>query len=313
MAHLAYSSDHIPVSSAQLVAWRGSKVGSTLRLSGPCPACHHDMPTVVSLTSTSLEGTDREPQPDKLTVSIHCSCGRAHPGWPGAPPKGCGRSWTGTVQVAVDGRVTIVPPHDPFLAEAAEALRLSQAGQLERLRSAGEKWIAGITALFGVLGVLGLTLSADQIRKLALGGRVTVAVVLAVAVVAAGVAIVRAYQAAYGWPRTRSISDDAELRAWYDDHQAQTGITAARLREAAAAAGLVLAFLTVAGGLTWFLPPAKPEAPILKVTTSDQAIVCGTLLSSRTDAVLQVRRADDGTVEMIPVSDILRFTTVGKC
>ncbi|MBM2614240.1 hypothetical protein JIG36_01550 [Actinoplanes sp. LDG1-06] len=313
MPELAHQADRIPVSAAQLGAWSGEKLGSTLRLAGPCPACHHDAQAAVALTSTSLEGNTSSPARATLTVAMACNCERAHDGWPGTPPKGCGRTWTASARIAADDQVTLEPADDPYLAEAAAALRTTETGQIDRLRAAAEKWIAGITALFGIVAVLGLTLSADQIRKLAVGGRITVALLLAVAATLAGVAIVRAYQAAYGWPRTRSVADDTELLAWYARHRALPEATATRLRQAVTAAVAALAALVVTGGLTWFLPAAKPDAPLLKVTTRGQEIVCGTLLSSTADSALRVRRADDGTVTTLAVTDIARVTATDKC
>jgi hypothetical protein len=210
-------------------------------------------------------------------------------------------------------QVTLEPADDPNLAEAAEAFRAAGSEQLDRLRTAAEKWIAGTSALVGVLSVVGLGLGAEQVRQLAIAGRIGVAVVVAVAVACAGAAILLAYRAAYGWPRTRSVADDAELLAWYATHRALPAVTAGRLRKAIAVAGAALGLLTVAGGLTWFLPLTKPDAPVLKVTTRDEATICGTLLSSRRDGSVRVRRADDGGVETLQLAEVARLTAVEKC
>jgi hypothetical protein len=312
VSHLPFHPDRVPVSAGQLTTWTGTKVGSALRLAGPCPACRHKTSAVVSLTSTSLEEFD-SPEPAGRTVAFVCNCGKDHTGQPATPPKGCGRTWSATATVDDSGPVSLTPADDPLVVEAAEAFRDAQAGHLERLRTAAEKWIAGITALFGVLGVIGIGFGAEQVRKLALPGRISLGALLALAVLAGAAAIVLGYRAAYGWPRERSVADDTELLTWYADQQSLPAATAGRLRGAVIAAGSALALLTVAAGLTWLLPEAKPPAPLVKVSTAEQAVVCGELLASRADGTLRVRRADDGTVETMPLIAIARVVTAAKC
>ncbi|MEU4564536.1 hypothetical protein AB0F72_39660 [Actinoplanes sp. NPDC023936] len=310
MAQLPYRSERVPVSSGQLGGWRGVKVGTTVRLDGPCPACRHPTRVVASLTSTSLEGF--EPATG-LTVAFVCNCGKEHRGQPPEPPQGCGRSWSATATIGDDGTASLAPVDDPQLVEAAEAFRLAQTGQLDRLRSAAEKWIAGITALLGLLGVAGIGFGAEQVRKLGVPGRISLGTVIALAILSGAVAIALAYRAAYGWPRRRSVADDTELLAWHADQQALPAAVAGQLRNAVTVAGVALALLTVAAGLLWFLPEAKPAAPLVKVSTAEEAVICGTLLSSRADGSMRVRRADVGAVETVPLAGVARVVTVAKC
>ncbi|GLY92937.1 hypothetical protein Acsp02_01930 [Actinoplanes sp. NBRC 103695] len=287
------------VSSAQLARWGGQRSGSTLRLAGPCPACGRDTTAVVSGSIDGLETLDSS-APESLTVSIACSAG-------------CGRRWTAMAEIDADGRARLVPSADTRLEAAAEAWRVADTEQESRLRTAAEKWIAGIAALLGILTVAGLGLAAEPMRKLALGGRIAVAVVVAVAVIAAGRAIVLAYRAAYGWPVSRSGEDDAALLEWDAARRKLPGRIAGRLRRAATSAGVALGALVVAAAMTWFLPAAKPPAPLVRATMRDDTTVCGTLLATSTDGSLRLRRADDGEVAVLSGALLRRLSPVERC
>ncbi|MFG1606901.1 hypothetical protein [Actinoplanes sp. NPDC049265] len=285
----------------QLRRWSGQRVGGTLRLTGPCPACGRDVTAAVSATLDGLETLDAgAPAPAGRTVSIACTAG-------------CGRRWNARAEVEASGRARLAPSPDARLDEAAEAWRVAGTEQEGRLRAAAEKWIAGVTALLGVLTVGGVGLAAEPMRKLALGGRFAVAAVVAVAVVAAGRAIVLAYRAAYGWPRRTSAPDDAALLEWHARRREQPSVIARRLRGAATAAGVALGALVVAATLTWFLPAARPPAPLVRATMRDDATVCGTLLAATADGSLRVRRADDGEVATLPGAEVRRLSPVERC
>jgi hypothetical protein len=313
-----YQPGPISVAAAQLTGWSGSRAGTTLRLTGPCPACDDPQWLTVSLSSTTLEGAgDAEPA-RRRTFPVICNCETDHPGWPGTPPKGCGAMWDATAVIGPGDVISLEPasstaPGAAALSAAAQAFRNAQDGQLDRLRAAAEKWVAALGALFGLLGIAGLALGADQVRKLAQPGKSILGVAVAVAIIAAGAAIIQAYRSAYGWPRTRSVATDAELLAWHEAQQSMPATTATRLRSAVALAGGALLLLAVAGGLNWFLPEAAAEQPLVKVVTVDQAQICGTLLNSSVDGELRIRRSDDGAVEKLPAAGVARLTAVTKC
>lgn len=311
MTDSAYANVRIPVSSEQLNPWQGQRSGAALLLSGPCPACGHETRAQVSGSLDALE-TLEGLHATSLTVSLACDCGVDHAGRPEGAT-GCGRRWAAVADITANGRARLQPSADARLEVAAEARRVAGTGGLERLRTAAEKWIAGISALLGLVTVTGLSLAADPIRKLGVGGRVAVAAVVALAVAAAAIAITQAYRAAYGWPERRAVTDDAGLLAWDDAQQHLPRITGERLRNAARAAGVALGALVVAAGLTWFLPAAKPPAPLVKATMRDDSTVCGTLLGSTADGQLRLRRADDGAVAALAGGEVRRLTPVARC
>jgi len=315
MAEIVYRAERVSVSASQLAAWHVAAPGSTLRLTGPCPACRHSVTAVVSPTGTALENLSASATSataSELTVAISCNCGHEHKGR-SREPIGCGRTWTALAATDGNGAVALHVADDPYLSDAAEAWRASQANQLERLRAAAERWIAGVSALLGLLTVLGFGLGASEIRMLTFGGRLAVAVVAAVVLGSGGIAVLQAYRAAYGWPRTRTVANDTELLTWYARQGDLPALTATRLRTAAISASVALVALTVAVGLTWFLPESTPTGPLVKVMLRDQSMLCGTLLGSETDGTLYLRRANDGVAQAVAVSQMLRLTPVRAC
>jgi hypothetical protein len=206
-----------------------------------------------------------------------------------------------------------VPVDDPYLAEAARALRELQAGQLARLRGAAEKWIAGIAALTGLFGVIGLGAATDDIRALTMAGRMAAVIATGVYGLAAGAAIVQAYGAAYGWPRTHSVGNDNELNAWYADQADEPVRIASRLRSAAVAACVALVALLAAASLVWIFPASDTEGPLARVTVTDESVRCGRLLASGSDGVVRIRRTDSGLVEALPVREIAQLSPVQSC
>jgi hypothetical protein len=209
-------------------------------------------------------GTDAD-----LTIALECACGENHPGHPDAPV-GCGRSWTAIARSHAGGSVTLSPQDDPYLAEAADAFRTDQAGKVDRLRAAGEKWIAGISAILGLVGLIGLSTGISRAQQLTTGGKYAVASAALIAVLAGVAAVYRAYQAAYGWPVTRSVATDEELVEWFAASRDLPERLAGRLRQAAALAALSALALTIAVGLAVLLPPATPEVTYVHITGGDQ-------------------------------------------
>jgi hypothetical protein len=311
MPELSHRPSRVDVSADQLATWRGRKVGTSVRLSGQCPACRHDMSVTVSLRVTALESSDEEPA-QALTAAFQCECAKVHKGQPDAP-KGCGRTWTATAWVAAGDSVKLTPVDDPYLAQAARALLESQSGQLNRLQSAAEKWITGIGALTGLFGVIGLGLASEGIRALTTPGRTVIAVATVVAGLAAAAAILLAYGAAYGWPRTHSVENDNELKSWYADQADEAIRIGSRLRSAAIAGCVALVILLVAASFVWVFPSADAEGPLTRVSMTDQSVRCGRLLLSGSEGVIRIRRADNGAAETLQVRDISQIDPVEKC
>lgn len=311
MAEFVYRAERVSVSGSQLAAWHATAVGSTLRLAGACPVCRHPVTAVVSPTGTALEGLSTAVG-SALTVAVSCNCGHEHKGR-SQDPIGCGRTWTVLAVTDAEGVIALQVADDPYLSDAAEAWRASRSNELERLRAAAEKWIGGVSALLGLLTVLGFGLGASQIRMLTFGGKLAIVIAVAVIMVSGGFAVLQAYRAAYGWPRTRTIANDAELLTWYAHHSDLPVLTATRLRMAAISASAAIVAVTVAVGLIWFLPESTPSSSMFTVMLRDQSRLCGTLLDSQADGTIYLRRADSGAAVAVPVTQLERVTPVRGC
>jgi hypothetical protein len=181
------------------------------------------------------------------------------------------------------------------------------------LRSAAEKWIAGITALYGLLGFAGITTQRSTITQLGRGWQIGIAVASLAAVGLAAWAIYRAYQAAYGWPKTYWIDDDADLVAWYRKQLSAPQRAADHLRSAVQAAGASLAALLVSAGLLWFAPTAGPAAPLIHLTKQGGAVICGTVLTPATNQVVRLRQSSNRRIVVVPFTLIQKISGTQKC
>jgi len=284
-----------------------------MNLSGPCPRCEHPAPNQASLQVTALEAVVTGP--DHLTVDLKCTCQERHPQRPDSA-HGCGRSWGGLVSSAGGEALTLLPlltTEDPEAALAAQALRQAAPKQLSDLRSAAEKWIAGISALYGLLGFAGITTLRSTVIQLGTGWQIGIATASLAAVSLAAWSIYRAYQAAYGWPKTRWIHDDRDLVAWYRSQLSAPERAADRLRTAAQAAGASLAALLVSVGLLWFAPAIGPVAPLVRLTEPQGAVLCGTVLAPATNQVVRLRQSSNGEIVIVPFTLIQKISGTQKC
>jgi hypothetical protein len=309
---IKYVTERVTVNSAQLATWAAWVSSNTLSLAGKCPLCGHDSPNSVPLQISALE-EQAVGVAHTLTVALKCTCQQAHPGRPDKVIAGCGRNWSATAVTAADGTVTLSPITDPTLVTAAEALRDAGTSQLADLRSAAQKWIAGVTALFTLFGLAGTAISKTTVAGLDTGWQVGIAVCAAIAVMLAGLAVYWIYRAAYGWPVTRPVRDDDELRDWYCAQQAAPSVQAGLLRSGVRAAAGALAVLVVAVGLLWFAPQPVTAASPVQVTLTDGSQLCGTMVPATATGIPRLRRASDGVVVPIPVRMIAGLTTVAGC
>jgi hypothetical protein len=259
---------------------------------------------------TALEATTGSRE---LAISMSCGCEQPHADRPASAETGCGRHWSCTATTDPQGQVALSLLVDPALVTAAEALRAAGSMQLVSLRSAAEKWIAGVTALFGLFGLAGVVFTRSTVTGLGIWWQVGIGVAATVSVALAGLAIFFSYRAAYGWPVTRSIPDNDALRDWYAAQQAAPRVQAGYLRRGVRAAAGALGGLVVTVGLLWYAPQAAPAGPLVQATLTDGSRVCGTLLAAAASGTPEVRRASDGAAIAIPVRSLASLTVVTAC
>jgi hypothetical protein len=311
---IEYSAGPVTADAAQLAPWHGRASADVLTLDGPCPACEHPTENQIPRRFSALERVGRlTPQP--LSVQLACTCTEEHPGRPPEVSSGCGRTWFAVAVIADDGTATLAPPSasaDPTLEAAARALIAAGPKQLADVRNAAEKWIGGVTALFGIFGVASVVGARSTLTGLAPGWQAVIGIATALSVGLAGLAVYWIYRAAYGWPVTYPINNDQELLAWYASQQSAPRAQAAFLKEGVRAAGGALVMLVITVGLLWYAPQQSPMVPLVQVTLSNGSQVCGTLLPATPGATL-VRRASDGTAVDITARSIVAETVVTAC
>jgi hypothetical protein len=310
---MPYAPERITITDAQLSGWTGELVGTDLLLSGQCPACRDTTFANLALTSTSLEGADRRPTPTMLTTSVPCGCTMPHGDRPTNITSGCGRTWEVSATITADGAIILAAASDPYLQEAADAFRREQTGALQSVRTAADRWTAGVVILIGLVGLVMPVVGSDAIRALSSATQAVVGVALLAALTLAALAVLRGHQAAHGRPTTRLVDDDEALHDWYVGHRRQSVVAGYRLRQAIrAATGTVIA-LAIAVGSTVFGPVSQTTSAPIEVTRADGSVICGVLLTSTRDHTLRVRRYNDGTVETLPITDVVWLQPVRLC
>lgn len=312
---IKYAAERVTVNAGQLAAWQGSASADVLILAGPCPTCGASSSHTIARQISALESMAAKPVA-ALTADLKCACEETHPGRPDTESAGCGRSWYVSTTVAANGTITLASlPAVPGPALALARKTLDDAGpqQLIDLRGAAEKWIGGVTALFGLFGLVGVIFTRSTMAGLGTWWQVGVGIAATMSVGIAGRAVYWIYRAAYGWPVTRLVSTDDEVLAWYQGRQAAPRLQASYMRNGVRAAAWALAVLVVAVGLLWFAPQQPAAAPLVQATLHNGSRVCGTLLPASASGAPQIRRASDGTAVSVPLRSIVSLTAAGTC
>jgi hypothetical protein len=307
-----YADERVTVTSAQLKGWTGWVSGTDLELRGKCPVCLHDSPVTVHEEFTALEGKTVAGS-QELAISMTCACDELHRRRPAKVEKGCGRRWSCTSTTDDKNQVTLTELSDPQLVAAAEALLAAGTAQLADVRSLAQKWMGGVTALFSLFSLAGITFTRSTVTGLGTGWQVLIAIFALAAAVLAALAVYLSYRAAYGWPITHVISDNDQLRDWFAARQAAPRVQTELMKLGMLAAAGALGALLVTVGLLWFAPQPAPTGPLVRATLSNKSQVCGTLLPSAQPEEPIVRRASDGTAIGIPVKSLVSLTAVSSC
>ena len=199
------------------------------------------------------------------------------------------------------------------ISVATRAVQDAAKSQLEVVTGAAQKWIAGVTAIFGLFSLAGITLTRSAVTALTTPWQVVVGLLGLAALGLAGWSVYLMYRAAYGWPVTVDVSNQENLLEWYDDQQKQPGRRANRMQMGVhMAAGSVAAVVATAGVL-WFGPQQQAASPNTQATLTSGTIVCGALLAHPPDGVTVIRRANDGTAVQIPLRMLAALTAVASC
>lgn len=242
----------------QAAAWSISlsEPGRELVASGDCPECRHrtryTVRSEISTAGAAVGGS--VPVERRTTRKIPCACRGNHGSHP-AGLAGCGRWWlVDVVRSDDDSGWHLEPAQDDRMLAAAEALNDAAATQLTEVRSAVEKWLPGLAALYGLFGLAAVVSGRGNGAKLPVGERWVVGAFALAGLGATVLSITCGYRAAYGWPRTVKVMTNEQLQTWYEERNSRAGKAVGLFRTALVYALAALIALLVAAGTLWVWP-----------------------------------------------------------
>ncbi|WP_405535198.1 hypothetical protein OG787_12145 [Streptomyces sp. NBC_00075] len=307
------------VTDDELAGWtvyRARFDNKILGIEGPCPNCRHPTKLNVDRSVVARGQSGRKPAlapSERMTRICECACEELHASADaGEPVKTCGSWWLVTMPLDPDADPPVRAATDASMLPALRAMQEVTATEEGTVRSSAENWIAAVTALLGLFGLAGVLMGKDAFTGLSGWARLVGGVSTAAAVGGAAFAVVSAYKAAYGWPVEVDLGNDHLLTTWFHNRRERLKQAASQLGHAVVLALCSLGALTVAIGCIWFWPRSGPKEALVEVTRGNDAKVCGTLLSSKTDRELRIRRPN-GDVETFGAADLRSVKTVGNC
>lgn len=276
--------------------------------SGACPTCGHLTTTNVQSMAVA-QGPGVGARAAGVVRFFECQCGQRHSDGDQGHMT-CGRWWLATV-FPQGHTPRIVSQADETLLGAARAFAQDQPLQEAAVRATAEKWIAGVTALFGLFGLAGIVTAKDAVAGVDRTTKIIAGALLLVAIIGAAAALFQTYRAAYGLPKTVDVEESQQLREWFADRQQNTRKTVVRLRRGVLSALVALVALIASVGVIRF---ASLEAPasLIKFTRVHNSFVCGELLDTTSPGELRVRQTG-GTVQPVSAAEIATSTNVATC
>ena len=314
--NIEYAADtRVGASAADLSAWTLEMPAGAVIAIGPCPACSHPVSTAIVtdvLADTGVKASAVPPE-RRMTRRFPCNCTPDHKGRPSAA-KGCGRWWLAAVQRNDDGTSRIIEAPDETLVYAASALDQAAQDEVTAVRASTEKWLPAVTALYGLFGLAGVVVGKDTLDKIAIEGRIVIAVLIVAGLISTLVALYWGYRAAFGWFTVRDVSDDDKLAAWFRQRREAIIGAPRNLRTALTAAASALTLLLLAVGVLWFWPPSDPPSPVVEVSylaggvAGQDAKACGPLKSGEGQTF--VIQATDGSQKVPVTIDVAWVTAI---
>lgn len=242
--------------------------GEPLKWRGPCVVCTHEH--TVEVPYQVVEGAVLQDVPVPVSVQVRqftCMCAEPHEGRPEGVAGGCGRYWLGriehfeqqadgapveTFELSVESNLSLLP----------RARALDQEFRTEGVRASklAEKWVAGVTALLGLLSVSSIATGADAAKQVREDLRWLVFAAAVLALVSAALALVFAYRAAFGSLNITSLRDQQEEQIWLERKRSAASRTVSRLRTSFVLTLVSMLFAIAVAGLLWFLPREKAPA-----------------------------------------------------
>lgn len=148
--------------------------------------------------------------------------------------------------------------------EASALLDRNEASRLQLVRTRAEKWLGGLTALTGLITTVLVIKGPQPTADIATSWKITVGLLIAMALAVLVLGTYRAYQSAYGDPRRLDEMNPQPVTGLAVRFAAARNKAAAdaqaHLSHAVIATLAAVTLLAAAIGITWFAPPAPKTA-----------------------------------------------------
>ncbi len=243
-----YEQQVLTVQDDDLATWQVNydAAAGTGSASGPCPRCQHETQTTIATEASVREAFAKAEVKNlnSLTRLVDRACTQAHASRPAGIDQGCGGEWL--ISVVTQDAGFKAKAGDLALLGSARAFREASKTELSTVRGIAEKWVQGVAALLGLFSIAGLVFATDAVDDLSTGYQQFFACLAAGALLAAAVGTYFAYKAAFGWPRSRSVRDDAQLQEFFSEQQTRARKAARKLSLGVGSTFLSLAALGAA-------------------------------------------------------------------
>jgi hypothetical protein len=228
---------------------------------------------------------------------------------------GCGAYWVARPTKHPDeNKYGLEPVKEPKLIAAARLVAKESVTTQGGLRTLAEKWIPGIAAIVGVLGLAGLVVSQDAVEGLSQQWRAGSFVLVAGAVIAAVIATVLVYRAAFGWPTEMRLGTDAEVLAAADRLSRDNSTIVQRLRTAVGWSVAAVVALLGALAIFWLQPDSTRPTRVTYTEGGAETIACGKLGKISDGALrIKVNVGNTSTTRSVPLSSVTALEQVADC
>lgn len=257
------------IADAQLNAWT---VGPNLLATGRCPRCDGSVSRQFYLDGVVLATDDEKPAyPVDVPVFVSCNCDEQHDGRPDGRRNGCGAWWVARLRSS-DSGYGLISESDEAVWRAARDVDEAATRSESALTTASEKWVPGVAALTSILGLASVVLARDAVADLPLAAKWAAYLLVVAAVSCATAAVWLSYRAAFGWPRSFSLTSAADVVALARELNMRAASSARYLKAAVGlAVGSVVA-LVVAVGVLWLVPVEESQTEQPAPTSARQGV-----------------------------------------
>lgn len=324
MSALLWREAQFRLTTDSLESWEGEDTGGSLDFSGNCPRCKHDFRRAVE-PDTDIVVADAGLAPDaagttsqevlyNAATMFRCACAVQHPKRPATKTTGCGAYWVARPTAVTHRSYTLEAVTDENLIADATLVAVEAEAAGAGMRTLAEKWIPGIAAILGILGLAGVVVSADAAQGLSLEIRKAIFALVALAVLGGVVATALVYRAAFGWPKNVPLQTDEQVIAAAKEIRDRNTRAGSHIRTAVAwSVGSIVALL-VALGLAWLQPESVKHMNVTYTEGDSTASVCGKVGDVKDGKLaLEVTDGNRTTTEHVELGSVTKLEPSTGC